>query len=197
MIPKLRSLLPAATMACALAPAALGAGSTTVLFTSGFWTVTAGYANDGTEVCSMVTRGNSRSFFSVKRYGHQNYLTIQFGSRDWNLNGNTMPVAMQMDNNSRWTATGDTAAGHGIVEFTIGLSDVTEFVRQFSYSEDDVHRLRHQQCAMESQSGRDGGGLASLQSLSGGDVGQHLRQEGGQCVCLVFPRHCDAAGRRQ
>lgn len=136
MITKLRSLLPAATMACALAPAALGAGSTTVLFTSGFWTVTAGYANDGTEVCSIVTRGNSHSFFGVKRYGHQNYLTIQFGSRDWNLNGNTMPVAMQMDNNSRWTATDDTAAGHGIVEFTIGLSDVTEFVRQFSYSEE-------------------------------------------------------------
>ena len=120
----------AATLAPSVAPTAARA-QTHTLKRAGAWNAFGGKSSDGTALCGMGTSWDNARYFSVKRFGSEKYLVIQAINPAWNFHGGRVPMRMKMDDNDAWTASGTTESGGNKVEFTVPLSSLKEFLKEF------------------------------------------------------------------
>lgn len=131
MIP--RSLVLSAALL--LSPAAVVRADTSVIYQSEGWSVFSGTANDGTEVCGLSATGHHGKYFGLKRYGNDDYLTIQAGQDGWSFDGGSVPVTITMDQNTPWQAEGITENDDDMVQVKVPLDNVREFMDEFGSSQ--------------------------------------------------------------
>jgi hypothetical protein len=126
-----------ATSLLAFAPALHASAQTYDIKRVGAWSAFTGRASDGMPICGMSTSWNNGQFFSIKRFGSQQYLVLQAINPAWAFNGSDVTVRMTMDEHDAWTASAATESGGTKLEFTVPLASVKQFLQEV-YASDQM-----------------------------------------------------------
>ncbi|HUZ62680.1 MAG TPA: hypothetical protein VMU82_03100 [Acetobacteraceae bacterium] len=105
---------------------------------AGPWFAFAGTDNSGRGVCGVATDWNDGRFFGVKRYARDGYLVVQASKPTWRIRSARIPVRFRMDRYPLWSASAITAMAGRMVQLTIPLDNIGDFVGQFERSSELV-----------------------------------------------------------
>jgi hypothetical protein len=109
---------------------------TRTIGTFGAWEAFGGTSNDGRPVCGVSTSWQDRRYFGIKYWQGREHFTIQLIKPSWQIpQGTRIPVALQFDQQSPWTASatgfpGTSTAG-AFIEFTVPFGRLENFLREF------------------------------------------------------------------
>lgn len=107
---------------------------TRTIVRAGAWEAFSGTASKGGALCGMSTEANTR-YFSIKRVGGSNALSVQLGTPQWKLtDGERKQVRLAFD-----SKTARSNAGVGMhfddgdpgLEFAVPAAEIEEFLREF------------------------------------------------------------------
>jgi hypothetical protein len=134
-----------------VAALALGAGNalaqTRTLGTFGAWEAFGGTSNDGKPVCGVSTVWRDGRYFGIKYWQGRQHFTIQLIKPSWQIpSGTRIPVALQFDQLSPWTANASgfpgTSTAGAFVEFTVPFGRLDNFLREFRQATSAVVNFR-------------------------------------------------------
>ena len=114
-----------------LSLAPLGAWSQTrTIGTFGSWRTFGGAAEDGTQVCGVITSGGEGRTFTIKYFEGTGYLAVQIFKDHWKIpDGQTIRIRIAMGSYTPWDITAQ-GAGNAI-QFNVPAEKIKEFISEF------------------------------------------------------------------